>query len=440
LAGVWKSREKVNDEQRHDARAQGPTLGRKGSCGRLSKGDHLKTRKLSDGQQAAIKASFSKPSLAAMFAINTLACGAQDQGFSQQTDAEPQAQNTAAITGGSLVTSTGAPWRSVVKLGGCSGTKLASRWYLTAWHCGFSAGQSITVTNSLDGLGGTTHTISQAVVHPTSLKWSTGEVGYDLALIQLDSTNSIPAIGVGTTPQPASQGTAVGYGCDLTDSSHNGKKQFGLMTTTSHPNATVDTYAFASFDTSPTLCSGDSGGPFLRLVGGSQLISGVNSGQGSPAVIARTRPATDWIQAVIADLPGHNNFDGSSGVFVNWFSNWCLKDEGVNQSAAQTECTMNSVQRLKALDAGDGYYHFKNAAGQCLGIRNASTSEGAGVAIRTCDGSDTDKWEIRGSGDFRRFQNKKSGKCMQTDSTSIGDRITQRTCGSTTDHYWIFSK
>jgi hypothetical protein len=393
-----------------------------------------------------INGSFKTTSAAVFALASTLACGAEDP--AGQVDAETVGHSAEPITGGDLVTSATAPWSSIVKMGGCSGLKVGSNWYLTAWHCGFQPNTSVTVTNSLSGSGGTTHTIAQVVNHPTTLVLAGNNLGYDLAMIELSGTNSIPFLTPAYTAQPPSPGIALGYGCDSIDPTHAGKKQFGNMTTVNHPWPGANTYAFWSNSIDPRLCPGDSGGPFVRLVDSTWMLSGVNSfqtGDVSPtgSGFARTYPAREWIEAVRAGLPGKNDFSNSNtGTFLNWWSNYCFFTNHNGNPAELMECRMaaDSSYRFRAEPGGGAFFQFRNSfSNGCLAIVGGSTAEGAVVTSRPCDNSDTTKWAIQGTGDFRQIRNKKSGKCIQVDSPGVGSVVSQRTCQNTTDFFWLFS-
>lgn len=407
-----------------------------------------------------------------------LACASQDPGYSEQGDTGPAGEVQAAISGGSLVTSKYAPFSSIVKMGyknsafaageffsGCSAFKLASRWYLTAHHCGFQSnvGSTVTVTNNRDGSGGSTHTISNVVVHPSTLALAANPLGFDLVMVQLDSDNGIPAIDPIYADQfPSESGTMVGYGCDDYTGTHsvradgtyfdyaggnNYKKQYATVTTVPYTTPPAgNPYAFSSNGLSPALCPGDSGAPFFKIVNGQYQMTGVNSaGGGGSSSFARTYGANAWIDAVRANLPGKNEFsDYVRGTFINLWSNYCLEANVSNgQSSILDGCYMaaSNLQRYQAMDKGGGYYEFQNLyTGGCLAIANASIADAAPVTTVTCDGSDTTRWSISGTDDFRQVVNKKSGKCMHAQGTGVNAAIDQNVCQYTTDYFWVFSR
>lgn len=393
-----------------------------------------------------------KTTLAAAFTLaGALACAGEDPNSTEQTDEERVGEVNEAISGGSVVSSNVAPFTSIVKLGGCSATKVSSRWYLTAWHCGFQAGAAVTVSNSNAGTGGTSHNITQVVNHPTTLGLTNG-LGFDLAMVQLDTTNAIPSWTPTYTVQDPSSGRSVGFGCDSINAANGGKKQFADYTTIHHPGAGANPYAFWSNGTNPQICPGDSGGPFFRIVNGTYRLSGVNSYYGSVpgsagagSGFARTYPAFRWIEAVRLNQAGKNDFStGVTGSFINLWSNYCLRANGsIGTDAKQDACYMASdtSQRFQVTAVGGGFYEFRNSfTGGCMAIKDASVANAALVTTRTCDGSDTTRWSVNGNSDFNQIINKKSGKCLHTQATALGAAIDQNVCLNLTDYLWNFSK
>lgn len=395
---------------------------------------------------SSISQVFPQAALVAVLAC-TASIGCGDAMASGEGSSEDVGSHGQAITGGTLVTGNAAPWSSVVNLGGCSALKVSARWYLSAWHCGYQSqvGQSITVTNSNDGTGGTAHTISQAVIHPTTLQLGGNGIGYDLVMVQLSSDNTIPSHSPSPVTQTANtQGTFAGYGCDNIGS-NDFKKQIGTVTTVPYWNFAANAYAFTSNSLNPMICPGDSGGPFFTDVAGVLRLSGVNStygaGQGG-SDWARVSGAKEWIAALRAGAPGKNDFANQNiGTFLSQSSNFCLNN-GVGNRTSIEQCSMadSFAQRFRA-ETNGAYRQFRRSSGGgCLSIVGASTADGAQVSTQTCDNSNTTMWEVlQTTGDYRQYRNRHSGKCMRVANNAVTTFVTQATCQNTSDFYWLFS-
>lgn len=385
--------------------------------------------------------------LTSLAATSAIACGAEDPGVID--DSEPEVgQIEQEITGGSLVTNQFPPRGSVVRIGGCSGLKVGARWYLTATHCGFANGQSQTITNSLDGSGGTVHTLSEVVNHPSSVQLAVNYQWWDLTLIRVDSDNAIPV----HTPSYSMQsvgdvGTFFGYGCDNTGA-NGGKKQVGVSPPTEVPPDApwpdLDPNTFFA-NGPPTVCPGDSGGPFFKVVNGQYQLAGMNRAvAGAGSYWNRIYGASDWIEAVKAGNVGHNNFtNGNAGTFINMYSNVCLAKISLLVAAWQQPCRFleRAAQRFTVV-ISFGKMRFEGQgsnAGFCLGPQNGNTGSGVPITIVTCGTTESNWTSQNPVGQWRQFKNEKSGLCMQSTSNTTGTSIVQGTCTNSQDVYWVFS-
>jgi hypothetical protein len=381
--------------------------------------------------------------LAGLAATSAIACGAEDPSAIDGDESEV-GQIEEGITGGSLVTNNNAPWGSAVKIGGCSGLKVGARWYLTATHCGFATGQTQTITNSLNGLGGTSHTLSEVANHPSTFQLAVNNQWWDLTLIRVNSDNAIPIHTPTFSAQSVGdQGYFLGYGCDNANPGNANKKQFGFSTPTQVPPASpwpgLDPNTFYAAS-SPTVCPGDSGGPFFKVVGTQYHLAGMNRAvSGSGSYWNRIYGAADWINAVKGGLPGHNNFTGGNGgTFINMWSNICLDTQSGSQYKQQA-CRFLERPVQRAWVGIDGTKTRFGTNGVCLGPVNGSTASGAAIGNVTCGTTESNWTSQNPSGQFRQWKNEKSGLCMQSTSTAIGANIVQGTCTNTQDDYWVFS-
>ncbi|MFD5384039.1 RICIN domain-containing protein [Streptomyces sp. NPDC127074] len=78
-------------------------------------------------------------------------------------------------------------------------------------------------------------------------------------------------------------------------------------------------------------------------------------------------------------------------------------------------------------------------SGLCLEIRGDSTENGAWANQWTCNGSDTQKWELRYvTSDYVTIHNKNSGKCLEIrgDSKVDGATANQWTCNGSDTQQW----
>ncbi len=379
--------------------------------------------------------------LTSLAAASAIACGAEDPSFIDESEAEA-GQLEQEITGGSTVNNQGAPWGSAVKIGGCSGLKVGARWYLTATHCGFAAGQSQTITNSLDGSGGTVHTLGQVFNHPSTFQLAANNQWWDLTLLRVNADDAIPI----HTPTYSLQsvgdtGTFFGYGCDSAGA-NDGKKQFGVSQPTGVPPADpwpdLDPNTFHATG-NPQLCSGDSGGPFFKVVNGQYRLAGMNRAfAGAGSYWNRIYGGADWINAVKAGVAGHNNLTGNNaGTFINMWSNDCL---GSGYKLRECRFLERADQRFTVAVSGNTLMFVSQGVNMgCMGPLNGSTASGVSMAAVTC-GSTESFWRSQNPvGQFRQYKNEKSGLCLRSTSTATGTSIVQGPCTNTQDYYWVFS-
>jgi hypothetical protein len=338
-------------------------------------------------------------------------------------------------------------------LNNCSALKLNAFWYLTAQHCGFALGAA-TVTNALVPSNGPSYntTIAQFADHPTTF-FSPPGLRYDLTMVRLADTNPIPS----WTPRYTLQvdnagGRGVGYGCDnALGSTNGGKKQWADFSTAAHPDHGSNMYWFASYG-DPSLCPGDSGGPFFRIINTKYYLTGNASGQNQLSnphfsTWGRVSPAQQWITAVAAGLGGYNDFgEGKEGTFLNKAGNSCATANG-DSSMGQDFCRMaDEPEQRFAVHIVGQFYEFRwvPLPSYCLAIQGASTADGAAVVVLPCDGSSNTRWLIdlfASDTHFAVVENINSGKCMVPSGTGFTGPITQRTCPTADPLFaWLFSK
>lgn len=391
--------------------------------------------------------------LASFVAISAIACGAEDPSVRDESESDV-GKIAQDITGGTLVAdNNGAPRSSVVKIqiggvGGisCTGLKVGALWYLTANHCGFLQGQLVTTTNALDGNFTNDHSIVQVFDHPTdflSRVTMANTAAWDLTLVQVEYDDGIPS----HTPSYAvslvgDTGTFFGYGCDSLNAGHSGKKQIGISSPTVNSNSFPGTLIYATG--TPQSCSGDSGGPFFKIVNGVYRLAGTDRGHDANGTWwNRVFGASQWIDAVKAGLPGHNDLsNGKEGTFLSKTSNSCMGSFYTQQSCRFLE---SADQRFTVVVSG-GNLRFVgqgNNAGQCLGV--ADTFSGTAITHVAC-GTPASNWTTQNpdaSGRYRQYKNVWAQHCMRSVSLGNGTGYDQQPCSSANaypDQYFAFSK
>jgi hypothetical protein len=392
--------------------------------------------------------------LGTVVAISLLAgCGGQSQDDAASDETGTIGEMHSAITGGNLLGGNSTPYSSVVALSNCSALKLNGGWYLTAHHCAFAVGQNVTVTNALNPTNGPSYNtvIAEVANHPTTFLLPVVPLRFDLTLVRLVDGNPIPA----WVPRYVLQsnnagGRGVGYGCDNAPGSKNGyQKQWADFSTAAYPDQGMNMYFFASYG-DPSLCPGDSGGPFFRIINTKYYLSGLASGQNQGAnphfsFWARINPANQWITAVAAGLPSFNDLrDGIEASFLNKAGNFCASYVG---GLSQSWCRMaeEPEQRFAPHFAGGAQYEFRwiPDPSKCLAIQGASTAAGAPVTVLPCDGSNNTRWTVNlfaGDTRFALLINSNSGKCMVPSNPALGADITQQACLSDPLFAWLLSK
>lgn len=85
---------------------------------------------------------------------------------------------------------------------------------------------------------------------------------------------------------------------------------------------------------------------------------------------------------------------------------------------------------------------FENAAGQCLAVENYSSADGAKLVVTTCNYSDPNQQWVRQTnpGQYEiwyqaKFQNVRSGKCIDQGSDQPGVVLQQWKCSSNSDYH-----
>jgi hypothetical protein len=367
---------------------------------------------------------------------------------------------TRAINGGSLVTQNTPPADSVVKIEGCTGTKIGTRRFLTAAHCfpNLSAGTTIRITNRLDGafVAGTTFTISKIDRHPSfdarvqegaGLQFSRV---FEATIIEINAdTPAIPTLPIRAAFVEDGPGALVfGFGCDPKTPGNSGQKQVATMFSTFNSDQDIYDHFWTSRpDSTAMICNGDSGGPTLTQnpnAGFRWEVSGINVGigPGAQSGFSRTGSVLRWINA-----PAKNVFqNGEVGSFLNGASTYCMGVVGASNSpgaqVSQFFCDgrnqPNDDESWRLTQGFSGTFRISNGkSGLCLGVEGASLAEGALVKQQTCDNnadpSGTQAWRFigRSGTSFNLFVNGRSNKCLTvatSDGSGNGTNLIQSAC------------
>ncbi|HEY3499693.1 MAG TPA: ricin-type beta-trefoil lectin domain protein [Polyangiaceae bacterium] len=303
---------------------------------------------------------------------------------------------------------------------GCSAAKVGPTRYLTAAHCvdawnaNFNAGVHISnhPTAPLDTRENE-HTVVAVHSHPS---WVIAQLAgdgfslvgryYDIALFDVEQTNSIPTLAVNGSPAlyapVVSTGLVsrlIGYG--------SGRKERGDNDAVNAPPAAfsvthdplVTRYTHFFWHDSPQSEPGDSGAPLLNHDGTRWRISGVVSGGLLAGYVkhGRTLPIGSWIQnpSPLALATG------SRGYLINGRSPACLTQAGPTGNSLQWACYLPQAddgQRwtLQATSTANAFQLKRGTSANCLGT--ASSAKGAMAVIQPCSTSTNQRWEFRQRG------------------------------------------
>ena len=363
-------------------------------------------------------------------ALGSTACGAVGPG--EQTDAAAVGQTQEGISGGVLAANNNAPFSSAVKLGVCSGAKVAARMFLTAAHCSVivnpqraaNGGTQLTVDNSLGGNSPTTVGVDRFYIHPsyTNPTLSPANPSIDAAVLFVSQdTPSIPTLPVDTGIVNDGVGIPVlGYGCDDRNPAHGGQKQWWNLVTLSKADLLVrrpdmgalnSNYMF--YDGGPTdgdyhqVCTSDSGGPavnsFLNPIGVYWKVTGITVDQ-------------------MIDVTQHRKMSVSvrTGAIAAWL---------ITPTLGAVHGTITNV-----------------LSGMCLSGVNAVTS-GSPVVLTPCDptttASGTQYWQVMnktfGSVVKQQLQNGKSGLCLDGGTVADATSLTMSTCANVPQQRWALT-
>ena len=185
----------------------------------------------------------------------------------------------------------------------CSGTLIASRYVLTAGHCGYGVGD----TAGRFKVEGQTYYTSRVFVHPNYNRFT---LANDIAIYELnrDVVGVAPSPIFRGTPRVGQTLTLVGFGAGGNGTSgHNGDFGTKRVGTTPIDKVTTKTIEW-NFDNNSesNTAPGDSGGPAFLKVDGVYRIAGVtsageqdNAGIGDVSYDTRVDAFQTWIDSIL---------------------------------------------------------------------------------------------------------------------------------------------
>jgi hypothetical protein len=399
---------------------------------------------------------------------STITVGCGDVGGGVDGDArveEGVGADHAPMTGGSLLPSDVEPFTSAIRLewkptpqttSHCSGIKVASNVYWTAGHCAYDykVGGTIKITaepsGAFSGSTSYTRTIATVDVHPSFvnsrvlLPW-TGRIvpHYDVARFTLTSTTpNIPAFSSTDSTWVAPNKVVVytGYGCDNTDPTHSGKKQWASFILEDEAEAAeagqgIDAYTHDMIDVSDTLqgCPGDSGAPAWLFDGSTYKTVGlaVRGGFGYTA-FTRYSNVRKWLAS-----PAFNQFQvGFKGFLLNHDSGRCIKrtSSGITEAPCDGRLQESDYQSWWLASSGStpGFFYIVNGgSGKCLAA--STTRLNAALVEQTClptsqVNDNLQRWKFTASShaNYRRLVNTSTNFCVAKASSSDG--LTAQSC------------
>jgi hypothetical protein len=354
-----------------------------------------------------------------------------------------------AIYGGNLYTQeVGSPDPAVIKFAKedgetlCSGIKLAARRFLTAAHCHFENLTSTTITNALDGSGGTTVNIVAAPAHPTSWAVPSDSLYQDFQIVDVDRDTPMPSYPMfrpGYVPTNSSA-ALIAYGRDLkpTNPNNSWKRQYAFFTTGATNNSGFDDTWFFLNGSDPRPDSGDSGGPVFITRLGQKEVAGVISAGG---LTARVSGSFAWLNDPRINLFQHDR----KGFFLQKASNKPLSLSS-QSSSSQVRIRVwdgrdhwtgvdSQYWRLESASVGGTFRIVNTKTGRCL---KAHTDDN--VVQATCSTATDQRWSFDGTtGGYSRIRNVGRNMCMTTTSDAIDTRVSVATCSSSSRQRWLFS-